>query len=140
MFTHEVIQNHRYSDISRNMAATNKPEPILADIMENIISMKATLTDVQMKISNLEKLEHKVNEIKENQDQFNFRVVQVEESQEYISKCFEKQQGDIDKILATNTRLEKENIQLYSSIIISVHFSILNKKKESNWNNMGVEK
>ena len=42
--------------------------------------------------------------------------MQVEESQEYISKCFEKQQGDIDKILATNTRLEKENIQLNSSI------------------------
>ena len=98
------------------MAATNKPEPTLADIMENIISMKATLTDVQTKISNLEKLEHKINEIKENQDKFNFRVVQVEESQEYISKCFEKQHGDIDKILATNTRLEKENIQLNSSI------------------------
>ena len=90
------------------MAATNKPEPTLADIMENIISMKATLTDVQTKISNLEKLEHKINEIKENQDKFTFRVVQVEESQEYISKCFEKQHGDIDKILATNTRLEKE--------------------------------
>ena len=85
------------------MAATNKPEPTLADIMENIISMKLTLTDVQTKISNLEKLEHKINEIKENQDKVNFRVVQVEESQEYISKCFEKQQGDIDKILATNT-------------------------------------
>ena len=98
------------------MAATNKPEPTLADIMENIISMKATLTDVQTKISNLEKLEHKINEIKENQDKFNFRVAQVEESQEYISKCFEKQQGDIDKILATNTNLEKENIQLNSSI------------------------
>ena len=98
------------------MAATNKPEPTLADMMENIISMKATLTDVQTKISTLEKLEHKINEIKENQDKFNIRVVQVEESQEYISKCFEKQQGDIDKILATNTRLEKENIQLNSSI------------------------
>ena len=98
------------------MAATNKPEPTLADIMENIISIKATLTDIQTKISNLEKLEHKINEIQENQDKFNFRVVQVEESQEYISKCFEKQQGDIDKILATNTRLEKENIQLNSSI------------------------
>ena len=56
------------------MAATNKPEPTLADILENIISMKATLTDAQTKISNLEKLEHKINEIKENQDKFNFRV------------------------------------------------------------------
>ena len=61
-------------DISRNMAATNKPEPTLADIMENTTSMKATLTDVQTKISNLEKLGHKINEIKENQDKFNERI------------------------------------------------------------------
>ena len=48
------------------MAVANKVEPTLADILENIVSMKETLVDVQTKISNLEKLEHKINEINEN--------------------------------------------------------------------------
>ena len=60
------------------MAVANKVEPTLADILENIVSMKETLADVQTKISNLEKLEHKINEINENQSKFNSRVLQVE--------------------------------------------------------------
>ena len=67
------------------MAVANKVEPTLADILENIVSMKETLVDVQTKISNLEKLEHKINEINENQNKFNSRVLQVEKSQEHIS-------------------------------------------------------
>ena len=89
-----------------------KVEPTLADILENIVSMKETLVDVQTKISNLEKLKHKINEINENQNKFNSRVLQVEKSQEHISQCFDKQQVDIDKLLSSNKRLEKENVQL----------------------------
>ena len=96
------------------MAVANKVEPTLADILENIVSMKETLVDVQTKISNLEKLEHKINEINENQNKFNSRVLQVEKSQEHISQCFDKQQVDIDKLLSLNKRLEKENVQHYT--------------------------
>ena len=102
-------------DIPRIMAVANKVEPTLADILENILSMKETL-DVQTKISNLEKLEHKINEINENQNKFNSRVLQVEKSQEHISQCFDKQQVDIDKLLSSNKRLEKENVQLNNNL------------------------
>lgn len=98
------------------MAVANKVEPTLADILENIVSMKETLVDVQTKISNLEKLEHKINEINENQNKFNSRVLQVEKSQEHISQCFDKQQVDIDKLLSSNKRLEKENVQLNNNL------------------------
>ena len=98
------------------MAVANKAEPYLADILENIVSMKETLVDAQTKISNPEKLEHKINEINENQNKFNSRVLQVEKSQEHISQCFDKQQVDIDKLLSLNKRLEKENVQLNNNL------------------------
>ena len=77
--------------------------------------MKETLVDVQTKISNLEKLE--INEINENQNNFNSRVLQVEKSQEHISQCFDKEQVGIDKLLSSNKRLEKENVQLNNNLI-----------------------
>ena len=98
------------------MAVAKKVEPTLADILEDIVSMKETLVDVQTKISNLEKVEHKINEINENQNKFNSRVLQVEKSQEHISQCFNKQQMDIDKLLSSNKRLEKENVQLNNNL------------------------
>ena len=117
------------------MAVANK-----ANTLENIVSMKETLVDVKTKISNLEKLEHKINEINENQNKFNSRILQVEKSQEHISQCFDKQQVDTDKLLSSNKRLEKENVQLNNNLIIFIHFFILNKRKEFNWNNMAVKK
>ena len=48
--------------------------------------------------------------------EFNFRIAQVEDSQEHISNKFDKQQVDIEKIIATNKNLEKENIQLNNNI------------------------
>ena len=98
------------------MAVANKVEPTLADILENIVNMKEILVDVQTKISNLEKLEYKINEINENQNKFNSRVLQVAKSQKHISQCFDKQQVDIDKLLSSNKRLEKENVQLNNNL------------------------
>ena len=103
-------------DIPRIMAVANKVEPTLADILENIVNMKEILVDVQTKISNLEKLEYKINEINENQNKFNSRVLQVAKSQKHISQCFDKQQVDIDKLLSSNKRLEKENVQLNNNL------------------------
>ena len=63
-----------------------------------------------------QKNQNTINEINENQNKFNSRVLQVEKSQEHISQCFDKQQVDIDKLLSSNKRLEKENVQLNNNL------------------------
>ena len=68
IFKDKITHYSRYSVISQNMAVENKKQLTLADVMESINSMKETLSEVKVKVSNLEKLEYKINEINENQN------------------------------------------------------------------------
>ena len=87
----------------------NKNEPTLKDVMLSLASIKSTVDGINNRICSLEGRICKVEENLSKMREIELKVVSLEESQEFLSKRYEEQDRNINKIKSTNSRLQKEN-------------------------------
>ena len=82
----------------------------------SLASIKSTVDGINNRICSVEGRICKVKENLSKMREIELKVVSLEESQEFLSKRYEEQDRNIDKIKSTNSRLQKENEVLWCKI------------------------
>ena len=84
--------------------------------MLSLASIKSTVDGINNRICSVEGRICKVEENLSKMREIELKVVSLEESQEFLSKHYEEQDRNIDKIKSTNSRLQKGNEVLWCKI------------------------
>ena len=90
------------------MSVENGSEPNLQDVILSLPSIKNTVDGINNRICSVEERLCKVEEKLCKVGELEIKVVSLEESQEFLSKCYEEQEKKIGEIKNTNSRLQKE--------------------------------
>ena len=106
-------------------------EPTLKDVMVSLSDINTNVKSINERLSNLDSSMENVNSRLNKLETLNFKIAQVEDSQEMISKEYESQKVIINEIQRKNKYLEGENDQLHRRMIILEKLIRLDVQKAS---------
>ena len=98
------------------MSVENGSKPTLKDGMLILASIKNMVDGINNRICRVEKRLYKVEEKLCKVGDLEIKVVSLEESQDFLSKCYEEQDKIMKEIKDTNSRIQKENNILWNKI------------------------
>ena len=93
-------------------------EPTLKDVMVSLSDINTNVKSINERLSNLDSSMENVNSRLNKLETLNFKIAQVEDSQEMISKEYESQKVIINEIQRKNKYLEGGDDQLHQRMII----------------------